>query len=72
MYFLEKNRRWSRGNETTLEASLVTELQFYEQKAKEMAEVLYTAHFFNLFLMVPPEITQINRVVVKWVDSLLK
>ncbi|XP_056309946.1 E3 ubiquitin-protein ligase RNF216 [Danio aesculapii] len=38
MYFLEKNRRWSRGNETTLEASLVKELQFYEQKAKEMAE----------------------------------
>ncbi|XP_016122901.1 E3 ubiquitin-protein ligase RNF216-like [Sinocyclocheilus grahami] len=38
MYFLEKNRRWSRGNETTLEPSLVKELQFYEQKAKEMAE----------------------------------
>lgn len=65
MYFLEKNRRWSRGNETTLEPSLVKELQFYEQKAKEMAEVLYTVHFFNLFLMVPPEITQRNKVVVK-------
>lgn len=64
MYFLEKNRRWSRGNETTLEPSLVKELQFYEQKAKEMAEVLYTVHF-NLFLMVPPEITQRNRVVLK-------
>ncbi|XP_016137472.1 E3 ubiquitin-protein ligase RNF216-like [Sinocyclocheilus grahami] len=38
MYFLEKNRRWSRGNETTLEPSLLEELQFYEQKAKEMAE----------------------------------
>ncbi|ROL49446.1 E3 ubiquitin-protein ligase RNF216 [Anabarilius grahami] len=38
MYFLEKNRRWSRGNETTLEPSLVKELQFYEQKAKEIAE----------------------------------
>ncbi|XP_016324184.1 E3 ubiquitin-protein ligase RNF216-like isoform X2 [Sinocyclocheilus anshuiensis] len=38
MYFLEKNRRWSRGNETTLEPSLLKELQFYEQKAKEMAE----------------------------------
>uniref|UniRef100_A0A8C1WHR2 RING-type domain-containing protein n=1 Tax=Cyprinus carpio TaxID=7962 RepID=A0A8C1WHR2_CYPCA len=38
MYFLEKNRRWSRGNESTLEPSLVKELQFYEQKAKEMAE----------------------------------
>uniref|UniRef100_A0A8C1YC41 Ring finger protein 216 n=1 Tax=Cyprinus carpio TaxID=7962 RepID=A0A8C1YC41_CYPCA len=38
MYFLEKNRRWSRGNETTLEPSLMKELQFYEQKAKEMAE----------------------------------
>ncbi|XP_051994967.1 E3 ubiquitin-protein ligase RNF216-like [Xyrauchen texanus] len=38
MYFLEKNRRWSRGNETTLQPSLIKELQFYEQKAKEMAE----------------------------------
>lgn len=57
MYFLEKNRRWSRGNETTLEPSLVKELQFYEQKAKEMAEVLHTAHFSNLLLMVPLETT---------------
>ncbi|XP_051570001.1 E3 ubiquitin-protein ligase RNF216-like [Myxocyprinus asiaticus] len=38
MFFLEKNRRWSRGNETTLEPSLMKELQFFEQKAKEMAE----------------------------------
>lgn len=39
MYFLEKNRRWSRGSDTsTLEQSLVKEVQFYEQKAKEMAE----------------------------------
>lgn len=56
MYFLEKNRRWSRSNETTLEASLVKELQFYEQKAKEMAEVSHMAHFFNLFVTLPPEI----------------
>ncbi|XP_051571755.1 E3 ubiquitin-protein ligase RNF216-like [Myxocyprinus asiaticus] len=38
MYFLEKNRRWSRGNETSQQPSLIKELQFYEQKAKEMAE----------------------------------
>lgn len=56
MYFLEKNRRWSRGSETpTLEASLSKELQFYEQKAKEMAEVPHI-----LFL---PEITQYGVVM---------
>ncbi|XP_072532446.1 E3 ubiquitin-protein ligase RNF216 [Salminus brasiliensis] len=38
MYFLEKNRRWCRSSDTALEPSLMKELQFYEQKAKEMAE----------------------------------
>ncbi|XP_062868777.1 E3 ubiquitin-protein ligase RNF216 isoform X2 [Trichomycterus rosablanca] len=38
MYFLEKNRKWSRSFDMPLEPSLVKELQFYEQKAKEMAE----------------------------------
>uniref|UniRef100_A0A4W4DLX8 RING-type domain-containing protein n=1 Tax=Electrophorus electricus TaxID=8005 RepID=A0A4W4DLX8_ELEEL len=38
MYFLEKNRRWCRSFGAVLEPSLIKELQFYEQKAKEMAE----------------------------------
>ncbi|KAB5531024.1 hypothetical protein PHYPO_G00136120 [Pangasianodon hypophthalmus] len=38
MYFLEKNRRWCRSFDMPLEPSLMKELQFYEQKAKEMAE----------------------------------
>ncbi|KAG7316967.1 hypothetical protein KOW79_019265 [Hemibagrus wyckioides] len=38
MYFLEKNRRWCRSVDMPLEPSLMKELQFYEQKAKEMAE----------------------------------
>ncbi|KAL7830582.1 hypothetical protein SRHO_G00317090 [Serrasalmus rhombeus] len=38
MYFLEKNRRWSRSADTALEPSLMKEFQFFEQKAKEMAE----------------------------------
>ncbi|KAF7691096.1 E3 ubiquitin-protein ligase RNF216 [Silurus meridionalis] len=38
MFFLEKNRRWSRSFDMPLEPSLTKELQFYEQKAKEMAE----------------------------------
>ncbi|KAK2836598.1 hypothetical protein Q7C36_014467 [Tachysurus vachellii] len=38
MFFLEKNRRWCRSVDMPLDSSLTKELQFYEQKAKEMAE----------------------------------
>ncbi|XP_053468471.1 E3 ubiquitin-protein ligase RNF216 isoform X4 [Ictalurus furcatus] len=38
MFFLEKNRRWCRNFDVPLEPSLKKELQFYDQKAKEMAE----------------------------------
>lgn len=48
MYFLEKNRRWSRSFDMPLEPSLMKELQFYEQKAKEMAEVLWKADLFPI------------------------
>lgn len=38
MFFLEKNRRWSRSTDLPLEPSVMKELKFYEQKTKEMAE----------------------------------
>lgn len=44
MYFLENDRRYCRSY-NRLEASLQKELSFYQQKAKEWAEV-HTGFFF--------------------------